>query len=44
MVLNIAHCRKQTKNNWRALKCGGGSGQRRPVCSVVWEVKKYCIY
>jgi len=28
VVLNIAHYRKQIKNNWRALNCGGGGVER----------------
>ena len=43
MVLKLAHFRKQIKNKWKALKCAAARGRRSSVCSIEWEMKKYCI-
>jgi hypothetical protein len=44
VVLNIARFIKQIKNNGRVLNCRAGSGEKSPVFSIMWEVKKYCIW
>jgi hypothetical protein len=42
-VLKIGHFRKQIRNTWKVLKCGGGEGGRISVGLIMSKMSKYYI-